>query len=218
MDQIPKRSRREPRRPFSTSSSPGQPKASRKAKIARGGELLALALLASVVVVGYLALLRAQNSPPVEQPSVPVGEPVIMGSVEWTVTGVDRGTKTSRSSDGEGPEKVRQQYLVTVDLSLTNNSGQAIELEPQSTSLLYGDGIKIGPDTDSMRILVENADNMTYGRVDPGSTRQGQVIFNVPLGVSDFVLEVEDFRMFNSKTGRVDLGLRDQLTTAGSGK
>lgn len=179
----------------------------REPKIARGGELIILVLLALVVAVGYLALLRAQNAPPPEQPEFAIGEPVIMGSVEWMVTDVTRGTTLARRSDAKGPEEVEELYLITVDLSLTNRSDEALDIGPESLFLLDGSGSRFGPATDLMRVRVENTDNMTYGQVDPNSTRQGQVVFSVPPDASDFVLEFEDFRMFSSKTGRVDLGL-----------
>lgn len=193
--------KRRPRGPFSPPSSPG-----RKTKIARG-ELIVFVLLALVVAVAYLALLRAQNSPPPEQPSFAVGEPVVLGDVEWTVTDVARGTTVARRSDGKGRGGVEDLYLITVDLSLMNRSDEALELGPQSLSLLDANDNKIPPATDLMRNRVENVDNMTYGEVDPNSTRQGQVVFNVPPGASGFALEVEDFRTFSSETGRVDLGL-----------
>lgn len=166
-----------------------------------------LALLALVVAVGYLALLRAQNSPPPEQPEFAVGEPVIMGSAEWRVTDVSRGATLARRSDAKGPEDVEELYLLTVDLSLTNRSDEALEIGPESFFLVDRGGNRISPATNLMRVRMDSADNMTYGQVDPNSTRQGQVVFSVPPDASGYVLEVEDFRMFSSKTGRVDLGL-----------
>lgn len=157
--------------------------------------------------MGYFALLRAQNSPPPEQPEFAVGEPVILGNVEWTVTDVTRGTTLARRPDAKGPEEVEELYLITVDLSLTNRSDEALDIGPQSLFLLDRGGNRIAPATNLMRVRVENTDNMTYGQVDPNSTREGQVVFSVPPGTSGFVLDVEDFRMFSSKTGRVDLGL-----------
>lgn len=187
-----------------------------------GGLVLLLVLL-----VGCVALLgggggeegdSAQDSEPKEKekdkgkgsPSqqeaapVSIGEPATAGDVQWTVTSAERVGELVREGPTPKLTKTEQGSFVTVDLDFTNNGSDPVTLVNNSLRLLDSEGRESNPKSDALTYIPEDRRILLEG-VNPGITRQGRVIFEVPPDASGFQLEAGDTQAFGEEA-YVDLG------------
>jgi hypothetical protein len=95
--------------------------------------------------------------------------------------------------------------FVIVDFNFTNNSNEAVTLDSASVSLIDSSGNKSEADPDTFGYVPANKD-IFLENVNPGVTRQGEVIFTVAPDASGFKLRVGDTNPFSGKNGYVDLG------------
>ena len=135
-----------------------------------------------------------------EGPSAGMGEPLNVGDVSWTVTNAQQATELT-SPLGES----KQGNFVIVDFDFTNNAGEAVTLDSASLALLDGEGRTSEVDTDNS-MYVDPERDVFLQQVNPGVTRQGQVIFSVAPDASDFTLELGDTNMIEDNNGYVELG------------
>ncbi len=95
--------------------------------------------------------------------------------------------------------------FVVVDFNLTNNGSQAVTLDRVSTALLDSQGRESEPDPDIFGYIDSNKD-IFLENVNPGVTRQGEVIFTVAQDAQGFRFRAGDAAFFSSEEGYVDLG------------
>jgi hypothetical protein len=139
-----------------------------------------------------------------QEPTVGIGQPVRVGEVSWTVTNARQASEISQRGFGQFGDK-KQGNFVIVDFSFTNNSSEAVTLDSASVALMDSSGNKSEADPDTFGYVPANKD-IFLENVNPGVTRQGQVIFTVAPGASGFELQVGDTDMLSDKNGYVDLG------------
>lgn len=137
-------------------------------------------------------------------PTVGLGQPVEVGDVTWTVTNASQANEIREKGLGQFGE-TKQGNFVIVDFNFTNNSSEAVTLDSASLSLIDSSGNKSEADPDTFGYVPANKD-IFLENVNPGVTRQGQVIFTVAPGASGFKLQVGDTDMFSDKNGYVELG------------
>lgn len=136
-------------------------------------------------------------------PSVGLNEPLIIGSASWTVTGASREPLV-QERDG-----VRERLdLVVLDVSFTNSSGEAVDMQDASLLLVDDAGNAFEPDGQMTGMhALDNAAVIFWYETPPGATRQGKAVFGIPPGTSGFRLEASDFGSFRPESGYVNLGL-----------
>lgn len=178
-----------------------------------------------VLVVGCAALLAsgggeeegsAQDSEPKEKEkgkgssskggadSVAVGEPAIAGDITWTVTSAERVGELVREGPTPKLTKTEQGSFVTVDLDFANNGSDPATLVNNSLTLIDSEGRESNPKSDASTYIPEDR-RILLENVNPGLTRQGRVIFEVPPDASGFQLEAGDTKPFGEEA-YVDLG------------
>jgi hypothetical protein len=139
-----------------------------------------------------------------QETAVGIGQPVAAGDIEWTVTDAARANQLSQERFGQFG-KTKQGDFVIVDLLFTNNSNEPETLTTNSITLLDSSGRESRPDTDTFG-YIEPERNIFLEQVNPGVTKEGEVIFTVASDASGFRLQLGDARMFGSEDAYVDLG------------
>jgi hypothetical protein len=138
------------------------------------------------------------------EPTVSIGQPVRVGDVSWTVTNASQASEIRQRGFGQFGETKRGNFVI-VDFNFTNNSSEAVTLDSATVALMDSGGNKSEADPDTFGYNPANKD-IFLENVNPGVTRQGQVIFTVAPGASGFRLQVGDTNPFTDKNGYVDLG------------
>ena len=133
-------------------------------------------------------------------PTAAVGEAVTVGDVSWQVTNARQATQLT--SEFQEP---KQGNFVVVDFLFTNNASEAVTLDSESLALKDGEGRTFETDNETFGYIDPSKD-IFLDQVNPGVSQEGEVIFTVAPGASDFTLEVGDTQMFSDESGYVDLG------------
>jgi hypothetical protein len=187
----------------------------RGTKLAFGG-CIVLPLLLVVGFVGCLALAgglggggggggeAGSGRSGAGRPTVSIGQPVRVGEVSWTVTNATQASELKQRGFGQFGE-TKQGNFVIVDFNFTNNGSEAVTLDTASVTLIDSSGNKSEADPDTFGYVPPSKD-IFLENVNPGVTRQGQVIFTVASGASGFKLQVGDTNPFSGKNGYVELG------------
>ena len=144
------------------------------------------------------------SSPKEEAAPVAIGEPATAGDVQWTVTSAERVGELRREGPTPKLTKTEQGSFVTVDFDFTNNGSDSATLDNASVTLLDGEGRESRPKPDASTYIPEDR-RIFLESVNPGITRQGRVIFEVPPDASGFQLQVGDTKPFG-EDALVDLG------------
>lgn len=139
-----------------------------------------------------------------EAAPVAIGEPAVAGDVQWTVTSAERVGELVREGPTPKLTKTEQGSFVTVDFDFTNNGSDPVTLNNASVTLLDGGGRESNPKSDASTYIPEDRRIFLEG-VNPGITRPGRVIFEVPPDASGFQLQVGDTKPFGDDA-LVDLG------------
>ncbi len=183
----------------------------RGTKLAFGG-CVVLPVLLVIGFVGCLAVFgglggggagTGSGTSEDKRPTANIGEPLRVGQVTWTVTSARQATQIEEKGFGRFGD-TKQGNFVIVDFSFENNSKEAITLDPVSLTLIDDKGRKSKPDEDVFG-YVPSSKEIIYEQVNPGVTREGEVIFTVAPGASGFRLQVGDAVMFTDKSGTVNL-------------
>lgn len=134
-----------------------------------------------------------------QQPTAPVGESITAGETAWKVTEAAKQQQLS-SSLGEN----KQGNFVIVDFQFTNNGSESVTLDSNMLTLMDAQNREFDVDTDSLGFVPPDKD-IFLNQVNPGVTKEGQVIFTVAPDAQDFTLEVSE-GMFGTNTGKIRLG------------
>lgn len=164
------------------------------------GGLVAIFLV--LAIIG--ALIGGGESNTESRPTVGVGQPVTVGEVVWTVTNAKRANQLQQTGFGEFGD-TKQGNFVIVDFDFKNNSNEALTLDSSSLTLVDSSGRESETDTDTFGYVPEGKD-VFLEQVNPGLSRQGQVIFSVASDASGFKLQLGDTDPFSGESGSVNLG------------
>ena len=145
---------------------------------------------------------QAQQEDAAEQgePVAQIGQSVPIGDVEWTVVSARQATELS-SQFGD----TKQGNFVIVDFNFTNQGNEAVTLDPVSLTLIDAQGRESEADTDSFGYIPADKD-IFLEQVNPGVTREGQVIYTVAPDASGFQLRAGDAAIFSDESVLIDLG------------
>lgn len=139
-----------------------------------------------------------------EADAVLIGAVATAGDVQWVVTDAQRVNELVREGPTPKLTKTEQGSFVTVDFDFTNNGSDSVTLDNASTTLLDSEGRESRPKTDASTYIPEDR-KLLLENVNPGLTRQGRVIFDVPPDASGFQLQVGDTNPFGGEDALVEL-------------
>ncbi len=142
-----------------------------------------------------------EETEPEDESVASVEEPVTVGDVQWTVIEAQQLDRiVSRMGSEEGS-------FVVVDVALQNNSNQDVTLATPFMTLVDGEGREFEADQERNFTHLDPEKNMFVDHIDPGSTKEGRVIFTVAPDSSEIMLKVGEGRFASDETGYIDLGL-----------
>src|SRR5215210_7099375 len=181
----------------------------RGTKLAFGG-CVVLPVLLLIGFVGCLAIVASgggdgggSESSENKRPTVGIGEPLRVGQVTWTVTSARQATQIEERGFGKYGDTKEGNFII-VDFSFENNSKESITLDPSELTLIDSKNRRSKPDEDTFGYVPSDRD-IIYEQVNPGVTREGEVIFTVAPGATDYRLQAGDAVMFTGKSGIVNL-------------
>ena len=137
-------------------------------------------------------------TPPAEQ-AMKIGQPLKVGDLVFTVndaTSTKKLTSPLGNKDGN---------WVVVNVTVKNESKEAVLIDSSFFKLLAADGSAYETDSDSL-MYVENSTNFFLAKINPNLAKQGQVLFAVPDGAQpgDFSLQVQT-GAFGTEKGKISL-------------
>jgi hypothetical protein len=134
---------------------------------------------------------------------VEIGQPLMVGDVEWTVTSAYPADRLISSVDGG----IKQGNFIVVDFRLENNASEGLDLNSKSLALFDGEGRKFEFDTDTYLYIDWNK-NLFRIEAYPGVSWEGEIIFELPPDASQLRLRIgEATDPFSNESGYVNLGL-----------
>jgi uncharacterized protein DUF4352 len=172
--------------------------------------LLVAAIITQVPGALYEKGLLGCNETAAEQkgPKGEIGQTVKFSNVAWQVTAARRATELKAPSY---PKK-KGNYVI-VDFLFTNNADEATRLDPGSLTLLDGEGCEFDPDSQGVAdlqdfvVYIAPGKNLFSENVNPGVTKDGEVIFAVTPDAKDFTLRAGDTDAFISdENAYIELG------------
>jgi hypothetical protein len=131
-----------------------------------------------------------------------IGEPVTVGDVQWTVTDAQQLVELL-SIKGE----YEQGSFVIMDVTFSNSSNQDVTLATPFFTLIDSRGREFEPEIEYNFTYLYPEENMFVEPVDPGSYKEGKIIFGVEPGSSGLRLRVGEARFASDETALIDLGL-----------
>ncbi|MGB3635114.1 MAG: DUF4352 domain-containing protein [Rubrobacteraceae bacterium] len=134
-----------------------------------------------------------------QQPTAATGESLDVGETTWKVSGATKQQQLTSSFDEN-----KEGNFVVVDFQFTNNGSESVTLDSGMLTLIDGRDREFDVDTDSLGFVPPDKD-IFLDQVNPGVTKDGQVIFTVAPDAQDFTLETSE-GMFGTNTGKIDLG------------
>lgn len=136
----------------------------------------------------------------VEEQTVAVGETVNVADVTWQVTEARQANQLT----AQFAEPVQGNFVI-VNFSFSNNGSEPVTLDNNSLALIDSEGRESQTEADYLRYVPKDRD-IFLERVNPGVTQEGQAIFEVAPGPSEFRLQAGDTNAFSDQNGYVDLG------------
>lgn len=133
-------------------------------------------------------------SPTPSEPTHAVGETFTVGSGEKTVEYTVVSVETASNVGGEYGEDADAQFVV-VELKVTNKASESFTVSSNMFTLVDDQGREYDVDTDAM---VYADDPIIYEQVDPGVTKTGIVIFDVPEDQQTRQLKIKPAGMFST--------------------
>lgn len=181
------------------------------------GGLIALVVVIVILVAVIAAISGGGDTP--NQPSSPSTQPASPKQKGESTVGVDQtatvddaawvvtsAQPTTQITDQFGVQPPKQGNFVIVDFNFTNNGNEAKTLSSNTLALYDSSNRKFSPDTDTFG-YIPNDKNIFLNQVNPGVTKNGEVIFSVAPGASGFKLELSDTNLFSrAPKAYVDLG------------
>jgi Domain of unknown function (DUF4352) len=156
-------------------------------------------LLVVAMIVAFTTLhsdLLGCNKTAAEQkgPKGKIGQTVKFSNVAWQVTSARQATELKALKAPSYPKK--QGNFVIVDFLFTNNADEATRLDPGSLTLLDGEGCEFEMQPNEFvyidPVYIAPGKNIFVENVNPGVTKDGQVIFAVTPETKDFTLRASD--------------------------
>ena len=143
-----------------------------------------------------------QTTGSTEKSVASIGEPVTVGNVQWTVT---KGEWTDilvspRWGDDEG-------NFVILDVDFSNNSNQDLRLATPFMTLVDSQGREFEPDIEMNAFHLWGEENMFVGKVEPGTRKEGRIIFPIEADSSGLKLRVGGAEFASKETRYIDLGV-----------
>jgi hypothetical protein len=145
--------------------------------------------------------LAAQEQPEPEK-VYGIGDRVNVGDVTYTVISARPKTRL-RDTYGIDPPKTGN--FVVVDFTFTNNGTDPVTMSDVGLYLYDSKNREYETDSDMFGYIPEAKDIFLLDRINPGLSKQAQVIYTVPPDASGFELEVTS-GFFASEVERIKLG------------
>ena len=148
-----------------------------------------------------------QKTEPAKESVASVGDPVTVGSVQWTVTKAEWSDVlvSPRWGNDEGT-------FAILDLDFSNNSNQDLRLATPFVSLVDSEGREFEPDIEMNFFHLWGEENMFVGKVEPGTTKEGRIIFPIDPDSSGLKFRVGEARFGSNQTRDIDLGTLSKAT------
>lgn len=131
-----------------------------------------------------------------------IGEPVTVGDVQWTVTAAEQ-LEELLSDKGD----YAQGSFVVVDVTFSNSSNQDVTLATPFFALIDSEGREFEPGIENNFFFLYPEENMFVEPVDPGSTKEGKIVFDTEPDSSGLRLRVGEAKFASTETALIDLGL-----------
>lgn len=137
------------------------------------------------------------EEPEEEVQTVGIGQPLMVGDVVFTVT----GTSTATNIGGEYGKSSSGEFFI-LDVVVKNEGKEAITTDSSFFKLKSGD---ITYEADSEAGIWANEENNFFLQdVNPGIENKGKVVFDIPAGTSNLVLQVQT-GFWGTETGEITL-------------
>jgi Domain of unknown function (DUF4352) len=189
------------------------------------GSTLGLLVMGALIVVGMLAAFGAignkvPQSPQVEasettteqvsqleREAAALGEPVTAGDLSWTVIDARKETELHKETP---PPKPRPGNFVVVNFTVENVSEEPVTLVPGEMVIVDNEGRRFPAEAAINSSYVPFDKNILFNEkslLEPGTTREGEVNFELPVGASGSVLQLGDANPNADEEKYVDLKL-----------
>jgi hypothetical protein len=137
---------------------------------------------------------------PSPQAEYSVGQTAQVANVQWRVSDA---YLTNQLRSNFGTQK-RGRFVV-VDFTFTNNRDEEVTLDPEMHMVLKDrTGRKFGTDVDSWEYMPTNLD-IFLEPVNPGISKNGRVIYQVPPDAWGFTLKLDDVEFWEEESAVFDL-------------
>jgi hypothetical protein len=148
---------------------------------------------------------KNEQQPQAEQKPTPqaeysVGQTAQVANVKWRVS---EAYLTNQLRSNFGTQK-RGRFVV-VDFTFTNNRNEEVTLDPELHMILKDrTGREFGTDVDSWEYMPTNLD-IFLEPVNPGISKNGRVIYQVPPDAWGFTLKLDDVEFWKEESAAFDL-------------
>jgi hypothetical protein len=137
---------------------------------------------------------------PTPKPEYSVGQTAQVANVQWRVSDA---YLTNQLRSNFGTQK-RGRFVV-VDFTFTNNRNEEVTLDPELHMVLKDRrGREFGTDVDSWEYMPTNL-NIFLEPVNPGISKNGRVIYQVPADAWGFTLRLDDVEFWEEESAVFDL-------------
>ncbi len=137
-----------------------------------------------------------------EESAASIGDPVTVGNVRWTVTKAEWSDILVSNNWG-----TEEGTFVILNVDFSNGSNQDIRLATPLLALVDSQGREFEPDINLNFYHVFPEENMFIGKVEPGTTKEGMIIFDVdPSTNSGFKFRAGEAKFGSNETRDIDLG------------
>ena len=160
----------------------------------------------SEIAVGLEATSEATERSEQDRQAASIGETVSAGDVSWTVT--DASTETVLRTYTFPPKSVPGRY-VSMEFAIENVADRPVTLTGETITLFDAEGNAFRPEPDRNSTFVEPELNILFNEkslLQPGTTKEGKVNFEVLDNSSGFTALLGDTDPTVSEGRRVDLG------------
>jgi hypothetical protein len=139
----------------------------------------------------------AAEEPAVEEEIAKIGDPLKVGDLVFTVNDAEVTTELTSPLGA----KTGNWMLVTV--TVKNESKEAIMIDTSFFKLLEPDGTEYETDSDNL-MYIDTEQSFFLENINPKLEKQGQVLFAIPEGITEFNLQVQT-GVFGTETGEIAL-------------
>jgi hypothetical protein len=147
-----------------------------------------------------------EEEPPPEEEQArvySVGEEVQVGDVAYTVT---KARPTQELTDRYGISPPKTGNFIVVNFLFANKGEGPVNVSGIGMYLYDSQGRQFETESDTFGYIPEDKDIFLLDRINPGMSREAQVIYSVPPDASGFELEVTS-GFWQSEVARISLGL-----------